>query len=465
MKSNKRRAPAISRRVREQFASSKSVDGSTLASEDTKKRSKTDGIVDEPVMTQPASVVASVLPRSLHPSSQSEPDTVRSGSQISPFRTPIKSVMMTINTVTGSKLGSSVQSESPEASVELGNDALSKLTETNATNEWIDEVSTEQKEDPFKGKLEKYIRGEFFDKCKFISVQKINNWSSDANAMCLKIARHLHVKEHKYEAFWALYAKSINRTLNNRRNDVSNLVQRSFIGKCEHWVAAWITFFDSNNPFTVCCQHLCTEQYNLYQEDMTCTTEDGTCNFPRLHNILKWSENNGTYNWMVVTFMKHGVGARSWNQQHLRFPISKFCSPSTEALLLLIIENSYDRWVDKAINPDKPRSDLIKSRYTNGGISQQGGLASSKKGGGWSAEGIHRFNALCMMVKQDRVGRGQWELKLMHQMRQHNTCKSWLPGNKRKKVVEEVEVLAMHDFDDVEEEEIDSSNAPLEGQV
>ena len=112
--------------MREQFASSKSVDGSTLATEETKERSKTDGIVDEPVTAQPASVVASVLPRSLHPSSQSEPDTVRSGSQISPFRTPIKSVMMTINTVTGSKLGSSVQSESPEASVELGNDALSK---------------------------------------------------------------------------------------------------------------------------------------------------------------------------------------------------------------------------------------------------------------------------------------------------------------------------------------------------
>ena len=35
----------------------------------------------------------------------------------------------------------------------------------------------------------------------------------------------------RYELFWKEWAGYINKTLNNRRNDVGNLVQRAFIGK------------------------------------------------------------------------------------------------------------------------------------------------------------------------------------------------------------------------------------------
>ena len=188
--------------------------------------------------------------------------------------------------------------------------------------------------------------------------------------------------------------------------------------------------------------------------------------FPEIKEILDLSVNEGTYKWVINCFMKHGVGARNWNQQHLRFPFSKFCTPSTEALVLLILENSYDRWVDKSLNPDKMRIEYVQAKYTNGGISQRGGLASSRKGGGWSTEGIHRFNELCTMVKSDRIGRGPLELRLLQQLRNENTVKSWMPGQKKKPIEEEEEVLAMHDFEDVEEEElVNNIHPPLEGQV
>ena len=237
MKSTKRRAPPISRRVREQFAASTSLDGRSVE-EDAKKKSRTNESNQQEDQPQAERSVAAVTPmamvssRPVQTNIQSEPDSVKSGSQLTQLRTPIRSVMMTINTATGRTLSSSVETPSPDESVlDNANDLVSKMTDGPTSNEWLDEVSNIQKEDETKRKLEKYIRGDFFDRCKFLSVQKINNWSSDPGAMCLKICKHLNVKEHRYEAFWNAYAKSVNKALNNRRNDVSNLIQKSFMGK------------------------------------------------------------------------------------------------------------------------------------------------------------------------------------------------------------------------------------------
>ena len=93
---------------------------------------------------------------------------------------------------------------------------------------------------------------------------------------------------------------------------------------------------------------------------------------------------------------------------------------SEEAFALLVVENSYDRWVDiynregvpvpktKGSNGEfkkEPMSE-VSPLYTEGGIVfRQGsnGSTGTASGKGWSAEGINRFNTLLRMVVADRI--------------------------------------------------------------
>jgi hypothetical protein len=153
---------------------------------------------------------------------------------------------------------------------------------------------------------------------------------------------------------------------------------------------------------------------------------------------------------------------RRWCLLHLRQGISKFCTPSTEAIVLLIVENNYNRWVDELENIGiKTKKELAPALYTNAGISQRGGPATSKQGGGWSDEGIQRFNDLVLWVKNDRKNRGSFEFGLMNKMNQENTVKAW--GTEKRKAQDGIagnEVEAFNDFDDVEGEvEDDTENS------
>jgi hypothetical protein len=168
--------------------------------------------------------------------------------------------------------------------------------------------------------------------------------------------------------------------------------------------------------------------------------------------ILLLSKNESMYTWFLSNFLKNGVGGKTWNHLHLRIPISKFVTPSTEAIVLLIFENNYNRWLDEAQNGSADRKNLAPSLYTNGGISQRGGRATSKQGGGWSQAGIERFNELVKNVKEDRKDRTYFEMALMKKLNDDNTVKSW-SSEKIKPVsttVEE-EVIAVNDFDDDKE--------------
>jgi hypothetical protein len=88
------------------------------------------------------------------------------------------------------------------------------------------------------------------------------------------------------------------------------------------------------------------------------------------------------------------------------------CTISDEAFALLLLENSYDRWLDifcnnkgavmqrrgvkqRAFQSDTP------TLYTKGGIKyDKTDMRQSVKG--WSDEGIARFNVLFEQVKRDR---------------------------------------------------------------
>ena len=104
----------------------------------------------------------------------------------------VENVMLTFNTVSGAGVDPHIQ-EQPAP--DIINDMVSKMSEPNTTNEWLDEDVNAKKDSGVISTLNDHIRGPFFDKCKFISIQKINKWSSDPDALCLKICKAVNVKK------------------------------------------------------------------------------------------------------------------------------------------------------------------------------------------------------------------------------------------------------------------------------
>ncbi len=88
------------------------------------------------------------------------------------------------------------------------------------------------------------------------------------------------------------------------------------------------------------------------------------------------------------------------------------CTVSDEAFALLLLENSWKRWVDiyrlqkGEVTPKRGQkrrefeSD-VPTKYTKGGIIYDKTVKNNDPKG-WSAEGIERFNQLYDMVKKDR---------------------------------------------------------------
>ena len=91
---------------------------------------------------------------------------------------------------------------------------------------------------------------------------------------------------------------------------------------------------------------------------------------------------------------------------------STLCTVSDEAFALLLLENSWKRWVDiyrlqkGEVTPKRGQkrrefeSD-VPTKYTKGGIIYDKTVKNNDPKG-WSAEGIERFNELYDMVKKDR---------------------------------------------------------------
>jgi hypothetical protein len=118
-------------------------------------------------------------------------------------------------------------------------DSVSRLSSSSNNNnkntEWLDEDLLERNIDRVHVRLDSYIRGPFFDKCKFISALTIKKWDYNPHALCLKICKDMNVKKEVYVEFWETHATRINTTLNQRRNNVQTLLKNEFMSKYTDW--------------------------------------------------------------------------------------------------------------------------------------------------------------------------------------------------------------------------------------
>ena len=125
--------------------------------------------------------------------------------------------------------------------------------------------------------------------------------------------------------------------------------------------------------------------------------EEGfTDGFPSLKMFLSTRENDGgAYTMFCDRLLQCVVGRRTWKTGIEHMEIRKVATVTDEAFALLLLENSWDRWIDFAINGQC--ATVTESKYTNGGIGK-----NSKKYMGWNQKGLTRFNELRARLKLER---------------------------------------------------------------
>jgi hypothetical protein len=109
--------------------------------------------------------------------------------------------------------------------------------------------------------------------------------------------------------------------------------------------------------------------------------------------------------WFIGKFVEAVSGRRVWGRKKYYSKVSEASEKGTnealvtvsdEAFAILLYENYIAKWIDRFVNKNTPGYiSKVKGRYTS---SPQGNCEY----GGWTIEGVTRFNTLCRMVKADR---------------------------------------------------------------
>ena len=108
------------------------------------------------------------------------------------------------------------------------------------------------------------------------------------------------------------------------------------------------------------------------------------------------------------------------------------CTVSDEAFALLLLENSWDRWMDiykhdqTALLPRRGGQQRqlfschIPTKYTKGGYKYGNTEESGSNKKGWSREGIQRYNELFALVDADRKEHPDFLWLFLNDVRQEN---------------------------------------------
>jgi hypothetical protein len=139
------------------------------------------------------------------------------------------------------------------------------------------------------------------------------------------------------------------------------------------------------------------------------------------------------FHWFIGEFLECVSGRRVWGRKKFTHKVSdpmergsaeKVVTVSDEAFAILVYENYIDKWIRK-FNCEQ-RGELgedtneiekrIKGRYTAGTTTR----AANIMYGGWSDEGLIRFNQLCRLVAIDRQNENatQMEEQVLQRLRE-----------------------------------------------
>ena len=89
--------------------------------------------------------------------------------------------------------------------------------------------------------LDHFIKNEIFHKIVFILSPSFIAFSRESQSLCQVVCLHLNIPSHEQESFWMINARYVEKTLNQKRSDVSNAMKKSFLGKNK--ISIFIFFF------------------------------------------------------------------------------------------------------------------------------------------------------------------------------------------------------------------------------
>ncbi len=114
--------------------------------------------------------------------------------------------------------------------------------------------------------------------------------------------------------------------------------------------------------------------------------------FPTRRQVFNLRKDPDVFEWTCDTFLPHVVGVHKFNRLSTKVCISDDISRSDEAFMLLVLDNNWARWTDMVKNGGK--SD-VATKYTQRG-------RDAKKYGGWSLDGLKRYNLFMKYVEKNR---------------------------------------------------------------
>eukprot|EP00978_Attheya_sp_CCMP212_P025946 scaffold84441_cov30-Attheya_sp.AAC.1 len=310
-------------------------------------------------------------------------------------------------------------------------DSNSSSSSSNSTTEDEEESETEERDRRTKDKVrdnEKRGNEKEADTYEEIYNKVQGNMGANRNdkregAQAFDVARDLvfswmkFLDEKQYNSSDGIVASFISDQLNlfpEETPSMSNVVKENLrMGKHAWWFKVNIFVRDAiNSSRAYACAKLRKGLRRVYFKN------EGN-NIPDLHDIMRGRENTDIediealyiYFDVVVASQLKSVDWKGSNKYQL---VSDLCTESDEAMGLLMLENSWDKWMEDFANEmkgeittgDKRKQkgrDRHRTKYTI-----QGKMKGAK-GSGWTEEGKVRFNQFFDKVEGDRMNFKQSE--------------------------------------------------------
>ena len=184
------------------------------------------------------------------------------------------------------------------------------------------------------------------------------------------------------------------------------------------------TFNDALNTKRSSCEQsggrIVKESLAIFKESgMEFFTIDELCKLRRSET----EREKEAFFWFYGTYLECVCGKRNWGRQKQHQRVSeatdkgsqaKTVTISDEAFALLIFENYIDKWISTMTSADNVQGDGLVEPEVQGEVlgrmkqpRHRGKYTSKKSGhckyGGWSREGMARFNELYKLVREDRA--------------------------------------------------------------
>ena len=108
---------------------------------------------------------------------------------------------------------------------------------------------------------------------------------------------------------------------------------------------------------------------------------------------LRNGDNNDVLEFIIMHCFKAPLTRQAWDLDSKLKCVSDFVTIYDEALIYLMIENSFMMWEEMSSRGVKSKDCQTKPKYTSG----------RGKNVGWSSKGIKRFNMLTKCIKEQRA--------------------------------------------------------------